>query len=136
MREDKMNKKITAIIVIIALALVLFVGYKTFLSPEGVEGSKEVTILIINESEDMDESFTYNTDHEFLLEILEENQEELGITFEDTEYGKMLTGMMGYEADANSEYFHIYVNEEDAMAGVAEIPLNDQDVYTFELKSF
>jgi hypothetical protein len=131
-----MNKKIIAIIAVLVLAALAFVGYKTFLSPKGVEGAKEVTVNIVIEKEGIDETFTYNTDYEFLIELLEENQEELGITFEEYDFGKMITGMMGYTVDPNSEYFHIYVNGEDATTGVAEIPLNDQDTYTFELKNF
>lgn len=130
-----MNKKITAIVVVLVLSAILFVGYNTFISPKGVEGAKEVTINIINEKEGVDETFTYNTDHEFLIQLLEENQEELGITLEEYDFGKMLTGMLGYVADSSSEYFHTYVNGEDAATGVGEIPLNDQDTYTFELKS-
>lgn len=131
-----MNKKFTLIISILLLTLVAFVGYRVFLSPQGVEGDKEVTIHIINEKEDVDETFTYNTDYEFLLELLEENQEELGVTFEEYDFGTMITGMMNYEADADIEYFHTYINEDDAMTGPGEIPLNNQDKYTFELTDY
>lgn len=131
-----MNKKIIAIIAVLVLFLLAFVGYKTFISPKGVEGAKEVTLNIVIEKEGIDETFTYSTDHEFLIQLLEEKQDELGITFEEYDFGKMITGMMGYAADPTSEYFHIYVNEEDAATGVGEIPLKDQDTYTFELKNF
>jgi len=131
-----MNKKIIAIIAILVVSLLAYVGYKTFISPKGVEGDKEVTIHIINEKENVDETYTYKTNHEFLIELLEEKQEELGVTFEEFDLGKMVTGMMGYEIDTTSEYFHIYVNGEDATTGVEEIPLNDNDTYTFELKNF
>jgi len=131
-----MSKKIIAIISVLVLAALAFAGYKAFLSPKGVEGAKEVTINIVIEKEGIDKTFTYNTNHEFLIQLLEENKEELGITFEEYDFGKMITGMMGYTVDPNSEYFHIYVNGEDATTGVAEIPLNDQDSYTFELKNF
>lgn len=46
----------------------------------------------------------------------------------------MVTGMMDYVADEKKEYFHIFVNDEDAMTGTSEIQLNDNDIYTFELK--
>lgn len=131
-----MNKKITVIIAVLVLAALAFVGYKTFISPKGVEGAKDVTINIVIEKEGIDETFTYSTDHEFLIELLEEKQDELEITFEEFDFGKMISGMMGYTADSTSEYFHIYVNEEDSTTGVGEIPLNDQDTYTFELKNF
>lgn len=131
-----MNKKITAIVIVLVVALLGFLGYRAFISPKGVEGGKEVTINIIVEKEGIDETFKYNTDHEFLIELLEEKQEELDISFEEFDLGKMVTGMMGYEVDPTSEYFHIYINGEDAMTGVGEIPLNNEDIYTFELKNF
>ena len=135
-RRDIVNKKISVIVLVLALSVLAFVGYKTFLSPKGTEGAKEVTIHIINEKEDVDKTFTYNTDFEFLIELLEENQEELGIAFKEFDFGKMITGMLDYEVDESSEYFHIYVNGEDATTGPGEIPLKDQDTYTFELKNF
>lgn len=132
-----MNKKLTIIIVALLVAALLFVGYNYFLAPKGVEGEKEVTIQIINEKEGVDKEFTYNTDHEFLMALLEEHQEELGITFTKFDFGTMITGMMSYEAkESEKEYFHITVNDKDAETGPAEIPVMDGDNYKFELKNY
>ncbi|GMG96718.1 DUF4430 domain-containing protein [Tepidimicrobium xylanilyticum] len=132
-----MNKKIIAIILVLIVTVLLFVGYKAFLSPKGVEGQKLVTIHVINKNEDVDKTFEYNTDHNFLLELLEEKEEELGVTFEKYDFGTMVTGMLGYVADPNNqEYFHIYINGKDATTGPGEIPLTDGDTYTFELKNY
>lgn len=132
-----MNKKSIVIISILAVTLLLFAGYKAFLSPKGVEGSKEVTIHIVNENENVDKTFTYKTDHEFLLELLEEEQEELGASFEKYDFGTMVVGMMNYVADdEKQEYFHVYINDEDATTGPGEIPLKDKDVYKFELANY
>ncbi|NLY77558.1 MAG: DUF4430 domain-containing protein [Tissierellia bacterium] len=132
-----MNRKIIAILIVLALAVAGTFGYKKFIVPKGVEGEKEVTIQVINSNENVDESFTYNTDHEYLIELLEEKQEELGVSFQEYDFGKMVTGMMDYVVDeGNNEYFHIYVNGEDATTGPGEIPLNDKDTYTFELKTY
>lgn len=129
-----MNKKITMIISALLMTLLLFVGYKTFLSPKGVEGNKEVSIHIINEDKNVDETFIYKTDKEFLLSLLEKHQKELGASFQKFDFGTMVTGMMNYIADEKKEYFHLYVNDEDATTGPGEVPLNDKDTYTFELK--
>lgn len=132
-----MNKKIIAILVVLALSVVGYFAYRHFIVPASSEGEKEVKIHIINDKENVDETFTYNTDHEYLIELLEEKQEELGISFQEYDFGKMVTGMMNYVADANNkEYFHIYVNGEDATTGPGEIPLQDGDTYTFELKTY
>ena len=129
-----MNKKITMIISALLVTLLLFVGYKTFLGPKGVEGNKEVSIHIINEDANVDKTFNYKTDHEFLLALLEEQQKELGASFQKFDFGIMVTGLMNYVADDKKEYFHLYINDVDATAGPGEVPLNDKDTYTFELK--
>lgn len=132
-----MNKKSVVILSVLLAALLLFGGYKLLLGPKGVEGSKEVTIRVINKDQNIDETFSYKTDHEFLLELLQEKEEEIGASFEKSDFGTMVVGMKGYKADADKkEYFHILVNDADAMTGAGEIPLNDKDVYTFELRTW
>ena len=131
-----MNKKVRIIVSLLVLTLLLVAGYNTFLSPKATEGSKEVSIQVINEKENEDKTFTYKTDGEFLLGLLEENKDELGASFEKFDFGTMVTGMMNYLADDKSEYFHITVNGEDAVTGPGEIPLNDKDKYVFELRNF
>lgn len=133
----KNNKKLLTILSIVLIAVVLYLGYNTFLAPKGIEGEKEITMKIIVEQENINESFTYDTDLEFLYELMKEKEEEIGASFEESDLGIMLTGLMNYTADpSNNEYFHIIINEEDAVTGVQEIPLNDQDLYTFELRKW
>jgi len=132
-----LNKKAIVIISILVITLLLFASYKTFLGPKGIEGAKEITVHIVNENEDVDKTFKYNTDHGFLLELLEEKQEELGATFETSDLGTMVIGMMNYISDPNKqEFFYITINGEEAMTGVGEIPLNDKDTYKFELINY
>lgn len=132
-----MNNKSKIIVGILIATLVLLGGYKMFFSPEGVEGEKEVSIHVVIEKEDIDETFTYNTEHEFLLELLEENEKELGATLETSETGTMVIGMMDYEANlGEQEFFLIQINGEDALTGVGEISIVDEDVYRFELSNY
>ncbi len=132
-----MSKKIISIIVVLVLAVVIYGGYKLFLAPKAVEGEKEVTIKIVVEEKDINKSFTYNTDTEFLYDLMKEQEEEIGATLEDSDYGPMVTGMGGYVADpSNNEFFLIKVNGEDATTGVKEIPVKDGDTYTFELSKW
>ena len=130
-----MNKKITAAIVILVLLLGGF-GISRALSPQGTEGSKEVTINIIVESEEINYSETFRTDELFLEGLLNEYSEELEVVTEETQYGPMLLGLKGYTADMSKEFFNIKINGDDAMVGIKEIPVNDKDVYTFEVKGF
>ncbi|NBI05947.1 DUF4430 domain-containing protein [Senegalia massiliensis] len=131
------SKKSLIIVIALVLALGLVFAYQTFLSPESVEGAKEVKIQVINEKEDVDKTFTYNTDDEYLLDLLENNKDEIGVTLTDSDFGKMVTAMMDYEAkESEQEFWQIQVNGKDAETGVAEIPLTDGDKYKFELTSY
>ena len=132
-----MRKKILIIILLAAITALAFGVYETFLSPKGIEGSKDVAIQIIVEKENINESFDFKTDHEFLIELLNENQADLGLSLKEYDLGSMITGMMNYTADEKmNEYFHIYVNGLDATSGPDEIPLNNNDNYKFELKKW
>lgn len=132
-----MSKKSLIIVIALVLALGLVFAYQTFLSPESVEGAKEVEIQVINEKEDVDKTFTYNTDDEYLIDLLENNKDEIGVTLTDSDFGKMVTAMMDYEAkESEQEFWQIQVNGKDAETGVAEIPLTDGDKYKFELTNY
>ncbi|NBG86944.1 DUF4430 domain-containing protein [Isachenkonia alkalipeptolytica] len=132
-----MNKKALSIIGVIAAVIILGALYNNFLAPEGVEGEKEVGLQVIVDQEDINEEFVFETDHEFLGELLEEEQETLELTYdENSTMGMMITGMLGYEVDGTSEYFHILVNGEDAEYGASSIPLMDGDEYVLEIRDF
>lgn len=130
-----MNKKLIAVLVIILLAVGGF-GLSKLLFPKGEEGSKEVTIEIIVESEGINYSETFKTDTLYVEELLKENTDELKVVTEDTQYGPMLVGLLDYKADATKEFYSIQINGEDAMVGIKEIPVNNGDVYTFEIQGF
>ncbi|MGI6538969.1 MAG: DUF4430 domain-containing protein [Caldicoprobacterales bacterium] len=132
-----MKKKILAIVAVVVVFALLYAGYQAFLAPKGTEGSKEVTIKIIVEPEEINETFTYKTDHEFLTDLLKEKQDELGAMLESSEYGTMVAGMMNYKADQNkNEFFLFQVNGEDSMVGTDDTPIQDGDVYTFILTTW
>lgn len=132
-----MKKKIIAILAVVIAFVVLYAGYQTFLAPKGTEGSKEVSIQIIIEKEEIDETFTYKTDHEFLTDLLKEKQGELGAIMDSSDYGTMITGMMNYMADVSeNEFFLIQINGEDAMVGTDDTPIQDGDSYNFILSTW
>lgn len=132
-----MNKKIVSIIGVIAAVIIFGALYNNFLAPQGIEGEKEVSLQVIVDREEINEEFTYTTDHEFLGELLKEEQEALELTYdENSTMGMMITGMLGYEVDGTSEYFHILVNGEDAEFGASSITLGDGDEYVLELRNF
>ena len=131
-----MNKKILSIIGVIAAVVILGALYNTYLAPTGVDGEKEVSLQVIVDKEEINEEFTFQTEHEFLGELLEEEQGALELNYDEhSGLGMMITGMLGYEVDSSSEYFHILVNGEDAEYGVSGIALKDGDEYVLELRS-
>lgn len=134
-KEEKMNKKLLAVLVVILLA-VGGLGLSKMLAPKGEEGTKEVTVQVLIASENIDFTDTYKTDTLYLEELLKEQADTLMPETEDTQFGPMLVGLMGYQADTNKEYFNIKINGEDAMVGIKEIPVNEGDVFTFEVSGF
>lgn len=130
-----MNKKLLAVLVVILLA-VGGLGLSRILAPKGEEGTKEVTVQVLIASENIDFTDTYKTDTLYLEELLKEQADTLMPETEDTQFGPMLVGLMGYQADTNKEYFNIKINGEDAMVGIKEIPVNEGDVFTFEVSGF
>ena len=132
-----MNKKLLSIMVVVILVVGLGALYSQFLAPEAQEGEKEVTLEIVIEKEGIEETFVYQTDGEYLMELLEEHSDELELETEETSFGDMLVGFFGYRADDGAnEFFKIVVDGEDAMVGAAELPLEDGSVYTIELDTF
>jgi len=129
------KKKLISILIILIIAIGGLSLYKA-LSPKGVEGNKEVTINVIVEGENINYTENFKTDELFLEAVLSANSKELGLTMTDTQYGPMVTGLKDYMADETKEFFSISINGVDAMVGVKEIPVNDKDVYTFEVKGF
>lgn len=130
-----MNKKLLAVLVVILLA-VGGLGLSRILAPKGEEGTKEVTVQVLIASENIDFTDSYKTDTLYLEELLKEQADILMPETEDTQFGPMLVGLMGYQADTNKEYFNIKINGEDAMVGIKEIPVNEGDVFTFEVSGF
>src|SRR5690554_5556150 len=108
-----MKKKILIVGIVIIAALLLFIGYNEFIAEKGTEGAKEVTIEVIIEKENIDESITFITEHKMLVDLMKEKAHELGAGSTESEYGDMVTAMMEYEAaQENNEYFHIRINGE------------------------
>ncbi len=133
MNKSMRNKMLLITLVVLLAGLGLFT-YNTYLGPKSVAGEKAVTIQVVIEEQDIDETYNYDTDYGFLYDLLKENQDEIGISFKEYDFGAMLVGIMGYIADeSNNEYFHISINGEDAVEGPQGIVLNDGDSYKIKL---
>lgn len=122
------NKKVIGIVIIVALIAVFALVYTKF-SEKPVEGSKTITIEVINPAE---ESTTYElkTDAQFLQQAMDEAE---GLTYEgtDSEYGLMINTVNGETADFNTDgaYWSFYVNGEYCNYGISEQPVEDGDAF-------
>ena len=137
MEQKKVSKGkiILGVTALIAVVGVLIGVYSVF-GAKGVEGSKNITIEVVNKAE---ESTVYElgTDAEFLRQAMEEAE---GLTFEGEEgpYGLAISSINGEVADFNVDgaYWGFYVNEEYCNYGIDSQPVMDGDafkiVYTME----
>lgn len=102
------------------------------------EGSKCVTIEVVYEDEEINDSLEVCTDAEYMLELLEENTDELEVETTDSDFGVYLSGLKGFnfETLGMNFYWSIYINDDYGMLGIADQPVADGDVYKFEATSF
>lgn len=117
---------------LVALIIAVFVFVWMNFGAKPQEGSKAITIEVINSA---DESTVYDvtTDAEFLLQAMEEAE---GLTFDgdESEYGLMITTVNGEVADYNENgaYWSFYVNGEYCNYGVDSQPVADGDAFVIE----
>lgn len=117
---------------LVALIIAVFVLVWMNFGAKPQEGSKAITIEVINSA---DESTVYDvtTDAEFLLQAMEEAE---GLTFDgdESEYGLMITTVNGEVADYNENgaYWSFYVNGEYCNYGVDSQPVADGDAFVIE----
>ena len=127
-----MKKKIIAaasvlIIFVCVLCAVLFMGNKK----ETKEGTKKVSIEVVH-GDGKAETFEYNTEAEFLGEILKENELVEG---EEGEYGLFITSVDGEKADDTKEqWWCITKSGEMVNTGADQTPIQDQDIFELTLK--
>ena len=111
------------VILIVTMALIW-----TNFREKPVEGSKTITIEVVN-SEEESKVYELNTDAEYLQQVMEEAKKE-GLTFEVDET-KMLIVVNGEKAvyTENEAYWALYVNEAYGQHGIEEQPVEDGDVF-------
>ena len=73
----------------ISVILIFGLLYGIWLAPKE-RRFQEVTIQVVVEKEDIDETFTFKTDHEFLTDLIK-NSRTNGASYESTNIGTMIT---------------------------------------------
>lgn len=127
----KSNKK--AIIAVIALVVIIaaFIGVYFATKKAPVEGEKTITVSVVDK-DGASEEFTYQTDREFLGEVL---QDEKLVEGEAGEFGLFITSVNGITADeSNQEWWCITKTGEQVNTSADQTPIADGESYELTLK--
>lgn len=129
------NKKVIIAIAALLVVIVAMVGISMANKPEGVEGGKNITIVIVYE-DGTEKSLEYATDAEFLADILLEK--ELVTGYSSEEYGFTIESVDGITADwaTDGAYWALYEGDEYATTSAAGIVLVDGGVYKLVYEKF
>ena len=122
------NKKIWGVGLLVVLIAAFALIYGAF-SEKPVEGSKAITIEVINQAEESKE-YEVKTDAEFLRQAMEE-AEGLEFSGQESEYGMMVEVVNGESAvyDKDKAYWSFLVNGEYCMNGIETQPVEDGDAF-------
>ena len=125
MKNKKTLLGLGALVIIIAAFALIYGKF----SEKPVEGSKAVTIEVIN-SEEKSTMYELQTDAQFLEQVMKEAE---GLEFEAEygPYGLAVNSVNGEVADFNKDgaYWGFFVNGEYCNYGVSEQPVNDGDAF-------
>ena len=129
------NKKLILMAVALVAVIAILAGVSALAKPKAVEGSKQVTILIVHK-DGTEKKLEYGTDLEFLSELLLEKELATGYTSE--EYGFTIESVDGVTADwaKDNAYWALYEGDAYANTSAAGIVLVDGGVYKLIYESF
>lgn len=124
----KNNKKIIAVAVVLVALIAILVGIWFATRPEVSEGTKTITVKVIHSDESV-KTFTYQTDAEYLGEVL---LAEGLVKGDEGAYGLYVTEVDGEEAvyDENGAYWAFYQGDEYAQQGVDLTPIANGDAFS------
>lgn len=126
---QKKQTKIAGILLVLCCVLALIVFFQT--RPDTAAGEKHITISVVH-SDSSKSTFSYDTDAEYLGEVLTEE----GLA-EGTEgpYGMFITTVDGETADDSKEqWWCITKDGEMVNTGADQTPIQDQDQFELTLK--
>ena len=125
--EKKMKKKQTAILAAVLVVLCVLAGvlYQNF-KPATTEGSKEITVTVVH-ADQSEKDFTYNTDAEYLGEVLTEDGL---IEGEQGDYGIFVHTVDGEKIDESKQQWWCLTKDgESVMTGLDLTPITDGDQF-------
>lgn len=128
-------KKISVIFIIVAI---LIIGIAIVLNDnsnkeKNKSNEKTITISVFNKENESIYSEEVNTDKQYLIEVLEENKE-LDIKAEDSQYGKYIKSIKGIEQGDNY-YWSYYIDGQYAEVGASSCEIEHGKTYDFKIES-
>lgn len=128
------NKKLVIAIAALVAAVAVLLGVYMATRPETVEGSKHVTVVIVH-SDGAEKTLEYDTDAEYLADLLLEKELAAGY---ESEYGLTIESVDGEAAvwETDSAYWALYIGEEAAITGASGIVLTDGGIYKLVYEKF
>lgn len=122
------NKKIWGAGLLVVLIAAFAIVYGVF-REKPVEGSKEITIEVVNQAEES-EVYELKTDAKFLRQAMEE-AEGLEFSGQESEYGMMVEVVNGESAvyDKDRAFWSFMVNGELCNNGIDTQPVEDGDEF-------
>ena len=129
------NKKLVIALVAFVVVIAAMIGVFAMTRPEAVEGSKNVTIVIVHK-DGTEKKLEYGTELEYLADLLLEKELVTGYTSE--EYGFTIESVDGVMLDWSKDnaYWALYEGEEYATTSAAGIVLTDGGVYKLVYETF
>ena len=132
-KEEKyMKKKGIAVAGILLVLLCVIAGFMAAkFKPQTTAGEKEVAVVVVHGNQE-EKTFTFQTDAEYLREVLEENELVEG---QESQYGLFITSVDGEAADdTKQQWWCITKGGEQVNTSADEVPVQDGDQYELTLK--
>lgn len=128
------NKKLIIALTALAAVIAVLIGVYAATRPEAVEGDKHVTIVIVH-SDGTEKTLEYDTDAEYLADLLLEKEL---VTGYESEYGLTISSVDGETADWETDgaYWSLYEGEEYAVTSASGIVLTDGGIYKLVYEKF
>ena len=136
-----MKKKLIFAAAAIVVIAAVIIG-AALLAPSGTPGAKEVTVTVIDQTQDPEKEVlneTFHTDAQTLSEFLQET-EALDAELSQSEYGSLLESIAGLTQDMDNGPWLTYSSENNASCLAAgycpaadDVMIEDGDAFVFTL---
>ena len=125
----KKSKALLAVVIVLAVAILAAgIYFVTRSKTDAASGAKSITVDVVH-ADGTSKTFTYQTDAEFLGEVL---QREGLVQGTESDYGLYITTVDGEEAvyENDGAYWAFYVGEDYASQGVDTTRVEDGATYS------